>query len=181
MINKYFLRLALGLGLLAGLACFAYFYVLKLTDAMPLGTRRNLGMILMWVAMAFGAHRYWKNVRRPMNFLEIFGFCVLVVLTASFVDGLLVAGYVRYVEPSLVPEFITDLKRLALQDQSMVKEQFGNQKDAGPVDFKLFLEQIEQISPESIFWSNFGMLRMIFHFLYAALVAIWIRKMSASS
>lgn len=148
---------------------------------MPLGTRRNIGMVFMWIAMAAGSYRYWKTVNRTVNFLEIFGFCLVVVLLASAVDGGLVAYYTSSVDPSLIPEFIVELKKLALQDQASMQEQFGGDKDGGPIDFQTFLQQIEQISPSSIFWSNFGVLRMMFHFLYAALVAIYFRKTSLSS
>ncbi len=148
---------------------------------MPLGTRRNIGMVFMWIAMAAGSYRYWKTVNRTVNFLEIFGFCLVVVLLASAVDGGLVAYYTSSVNPSLIPEFIVELKKLALQDQASMQEQFGGDKDGGPIDFQTFLQQIEQISPSSIFWSNFGVLRMMFHFLYAALVAIYFRKTSLSS
>ncbi len=181
MNSNVFLRLSVIFGVLAGLACFIFFYILKVSDAMPLGTRRNIGMVFMWIAMAAGAYRYWKTVKRTVNFLEIFGFCIVVVLIASAVDGGLVAYYTSSVDPSLIPEFIVELKKLALQDQASMQEQFGGDKDGGPIDFQTFLQQIEQISPSSIFWSNFGVLRLIFHFLYAALVGIYLRKTSLSS
>ncbi|PKK37922.1 hypothetical protein BWI96_02175 [Siphonobacter sp. SORGH_AS_0500] len=181
MKSKAFLQLSVISGLVAGLVCFLFFYILKISDAMPLGTRRNIGMIFMWIAMTVGASRYWKTVHQTVNFLEIFGFCIIVVLIASAVDGGLVAYYTSSVEPSLIPEFIVELKKLALQDQASIQEQFGDDKASGPIDFQVFLQQIEQISPSSIFWSNFGVLRMLFHFLYAALVGVYLRKTSLST
>lgn len=178
MIAKVFVRFALPAGILAGLACFAFFYMLKINDAMPLGTRRNLGMVFVWIAMAAAAYRYWKASGRSVHFLEAFLLCLAVMLVASVVDGLLVSAYVKYAEPGLIPEYIAQLKVLALRDQAAIQKEFGNKESSGLIDFETFLKQIDQISPESIFWSTFGIFRMIFHVLYAALIGVWVRKMS---
>ncbi|MFT4032755.1 MAG: DUF4199 family protein [Siphonobacter sp.] len=178
MINKTFIFSAIFFGVAAGLACFSFFYILKVNDAMPLGTRRNIGMVFMWIGMALAVYRYWKSQRQPLNFLVVLMLCLITMGIASVVDGLMVVSYVKYIEPSMLSDFIVQLKRLALQDQTAMKREFGNQENGGMINYDEFLKQIDQISLDSIFWNNFSLLRMVFHLLYSALISIGFRRLS---
>ena len=173
-----FLSLALLLGTLGGLAAFGYVWALYQANALPLGTRRHLGMVLMWVAMGVALWLYTRRLGRPLHFLEGLGLCLLTLLVASLVEGGLVHWLVTRHDPALVPAFVTELKRLAALDHTRMKEQFGNNPNAAIMDYEAFLKQIDRISPESIFWFNFQPIRWIFHFLYAALLAVWFRRRS---
>jgi len=178
MFNAKFLRLPLLFGFLAGLVAFGYFYALYAADALPLGSRRNLSIVFMWAGMALAVRKYARAMRRPILFTEAFALCVLTLLVASAVEGLLVVGFIRYVDPDLVPRFIQQIKQLALLDQARVKQQFGTNRDGQLVDFNEFLRQIESINLRSIFWVNFSLVRVGLSLLYSALIAVFFRRMS---
>lgn len=178
MFNANFLRLPLLFGFLAGAVAFGYFYALYAADALPLGSRRNLSIVFMWVGMALAVRKYVRVVRRSVQFGEAFLLCVLTLFVASAVEGLLVVGFIRYVDPDLVPQFIQQIKQLALLDQARVREQFGTNRDGQLVDFNEFLRQIEGINLRSIFWANFSVVRLGLSLLYSALIAVFFRRMS---
>jgi hypothetical protein len=178
MVSPNFLRLPLLFGLLAGLVAFGYFYALYAAEALPLGSRRNLSIVFIWAGMALAVRQLVRVVRRPVRFGEAFLLCVLTLLVANVVEGLLVVGFIRYVDPELVPRFIQQIKQLALLDQARVKEQFGTNRDGQLVDFNEFLRQIEGINLRSIFWANFSVVRLGLGLLYSALIAVFFRRMS---
>lgn len=183
MFNSNYLRLPLLFGFLAGAVAFGYFYALYAADALPLGSRRNLSIVFMWVGMGLAVRKFVRiegrpPEGRPVQFAEAFALCVLTLLVASAVEGLLVVGFIRYVDPELVPRFIQQIKQLALLDQARVKEQFGTNRDGQLVDFNEFLRQIEGIDLRSIFWANFSVVRLGLSLLYSALIAVFFRRMS---
>lgn len=178
MFNANYLRLPLLFGFLAGLVAFGYFYALYAADALPLGSRRNLSIVFMWMGMALAVRQFVRTSRQPMQFTEAFALCVLTLLVASVVEGMLVVGFIRYVDPGLVPRFIQQIKQLALLDQVRVREQFGTNREGQLVDFNEFLRQIEGINLRSIFWANFSVVRLGLSLLYSALIAVFFRRMS---
>lgn len=177
MRKAFFTNLFL-FGLLAGLLCLGYFYVLYSNDAMPLGTRRNLGMVIIWLMMALALARYITSLNRTLHFLEGLGLCVGIILIASIIEGGGVVVFLIYYDTALMPNFIVELKRLALLDRATVLREFGSQKNGGMIDYDTFLQQIDQISLSSIFWVNFGLFRWLFHLLYASLAVVWFRRKS---
>ena len=181
MFKRPLLRFVSLFGLLAGLLCFGYFILLYAADAMPLGTRRNIGLIFIWICMALGVWRYGKAIRRPIQFLEAFLICIVTVLVASALDGLLVVGFIRYVDPDLLPRFITQIKQQALTDQAMIQQQFGTNKKGQLIDYAELVRQMDQIDLRSIFMANFSLLRLLFSLLYSALIAVFFRRLSQSS
>lgn len=183
MFNTNFLRPPLLFGFLAGAVAFGYFYALYAADALPLGSRRNLSIVFIWAGMALAVRQFVRAEGRPaggrpVQFTEAFALCVLTLVVASAVEGLLVVGFIRYVDPELVPRFIQQIKQLALLDQARVKEQFGTNRDGQLVDFNEFLRQIEGINLRSIFWANFSVVRLGLSLLYSALIAVFFRRMS---
>lgn len=178
MLNPNYFRLPLLFGFLAGLVAFGYFYGLYAAEALPLGSRRNLSIVLLWGGMALAVRQFIRNVSRPVHFGEAFVLCVLTFLVANAVEGLLVVGFIRYVDPELVPRFIQQIKQLALLDQARVKEQFGSNRDGQLVDFNAFLRQIDGINLRSIFWANFSLVRLGLSLLYSALIAVFFRRIS---
>ncbi|MBC7891079.1 MAG: DUF4199 family protein [Sphingobacteriaceae bacterium] len=176
-----FLRPALLFGILAGLLCFGYFLALYYAGAGPLSPRRNLSLVFIWICMALAVRQFSRSVRRPIHFLEGFGICVVVVLLACLLDGLLVVGFIQKIDPELIGRTIAEFKRQVLLDQGRVSEQFGNNRDGLPVDFNDVLRRIGEINLRSIFWSNFTFVRLVLSFMYSALVAVFFRRMSMIS
>lgn len=172
------LGLALLFGTLGGLMAFGYVWALYRADALPLGTRRHLGMVLMWAGMGLALWLYTRRLGRPLHFLEGMGLCMLTLLVASLVEGGLVHWLVTRHDPALIPKLIAELRRLAALDHARMKQQFGNNPNAAMMDYDTFIRQIDLISPKSLFWANFQPIRWIFHFLYAALLAVWFRRRS---
>ncbi len=172
--------------MLAGLLCFGYFLVLYYADAGPLSPRRNLSLVFIWICMALAVRQFSRSARRPtdrrpIHFLEGFGICVVVVLLACLLDGLLVVGFIQKFDPDLIPRTIAEFKRQVLLDQGRVSEQFGNNRDGLPVDFNDVLRRIGEINLRSIFWSNFTFVRLVLSSMYSALVAVFFRRMSLIS
>ncbi|MCY7349810.1 MAG: DUF4199 domain-containing protein [Cytophagaceae bacterium] len=181
MFKRPFLRYALLSGLLAGLICFGYFLLLYTTDALPLGTRRNIGLIFIWICMALGVWQFGRAVRRPIQFLEAFLICVITVGLASALDSFLVVGFIKYVDPGMLPTFIAHIKQQALTDRATIDEQFGSNEKGKLIDYAELIRQIDRINLRSIFMANFSILRIVFSLLYSALIAVFFRRLSQSS
>jgi hypothetical protein len=180
MKNAPLIRFPLWFGLLAGGLCFGYFLVLYAAQAQPLGSRRNLGLVLIWLCMALAVRAWVRRAQRPITFLEAFGVCVATVLVASLVDGLLMVGFVRYADPAMLPRFIAEIKQQALSDRAALQRNFGKHDSGQLIDFDEFIRQVERIDLRSIFWANFSVARLVLSLLYSALIAVFFRRMSQS-
>ncbi len=180
MLKNPLVRLPLLFGLLAGALSFGYFLVLYAADAQPLGSRRNLNLMIIWLCMGLAVWQLVRRQGRPVTFPQAFVVCVATVLVANLIDSLLVVGFIHFADPGMVAGFIAQIKQQALADRLAMQRSFGRDAKSQLIDFDSFLRQINQIGLRSIFWANFSVARLVLSLLYSALIAVFFRRMSQS-
>jgi hypothetical protein len=177
MRTAAFLRVALGAGVLAGLACFGYFLVLYRTVPSPLSGKKEPGVVLVWLGMVLAVRYYRRHGNRgELHFWEAMGLALLTALVAGLTDGALLAGFLEYVDAAPLRTLIAEGQQLVRTGQEFNQKNFKNDPES-LLNHQKLLESLASVSPLTIFKDDV-LKKLLLSAFPAALIAVYFRRMS---
>lgn len=180
MRTAAFFRIAIGAGVLAGLACFAYFLILYRTVPSPLSGKKEPGVVLVWVGMVLAVRYYRRQGNRgPLHFWEAMGLSLLTALVAGLTDGVLLAGFLEYVDAAPIRSMVAEARQMILTGQEFNEKNFKNDPQT-LLDYEGLLKSLSSIGPWTIFQDDVWK-KVLLSLFPAALIAVYFRRMSQSS
>lgn len=144
-LNKPLLRVGIGVGALAGLACFGYFLALYALDVLPLGNSKtpDFGFHLLFMGVACW---YYRNRIQQgwMHLWEGLTLCYIVNTVASFLNGWLIYGFVTLIDPSVFSDYIAQMNDLLVSGKDELI------KNIGEADYGKMLQDVQATQPAQL-------------------------------
>lgn len=156
-------------GLLGGIACFLFFYILYLSGFNPLGTK----LWDIWIpALTVIAAMYFYRRQQPDGGLHlweglIIGFLSYTILAA--ISGFSIYLFLKHLEPQLMEFYLQESRELMVQGKEFLTQKLGEEA------YQQRFDQLNDLTYADMGWDEFWK-KMLISFFMVPIVSMILRK-----